>query len=166
MKTQINIFDTIQHPDNDSHGSKGPIQDISRENYASLAFGLWSPWQTPLGTDYANTNQFEEDIAEIYDDTINLKEEYEWLTCHIWLPGEYDVADIDPDTILLNGRIRAACFEFKTELQLLIAKFPWSEVEELLEPGEFEFAVSGQLFNETIFDSNDTITVIDEEKEE
>jgi hypothetical protein len=164
MNTQINTFDTIQHLAIDSHGSKRPIQDNSREDYASRAFGLWSPWQTPLGTDYAITNQFEEDIAEIYDDTINSKEEYEWLTCYIFLPEEYDIADINPDTILLNSRIRAACFEFKTELQLLIAKFPWSEVEELLQPGEFEFTVSGQLFNQTIFDSNDTITVIDDKE--
>jgi hypothetical protein len=164
MNTQINTFNTIQCPDNDSHGPIGPIQDINREDYASRAFALWSPWQTPLGTDYAITNQFEEDIAEISNDTINLKEEYEWLTCYIWLPDEYDIADIDPDTILLNGRIRAACFEFKTELQLLIAKFPWSEVEELLEPAEFECAISGQLFNGAIFDSNDTITVIDDKE--
>jgi hypothetical protein len=164
MNTQINTLDTIQHSYINSHCSKGPLQNISRENYVSRAFDLWSPRQTPLVIDYANTNQFEEDITDIYDDTINLNEEYQWLTCYIWLPEEYDVTDVDPDTILLNGRIKAACFEFKTDLQLLIVKFPWSEVKELLEPGEFEFACEGQLFNGTIFDCNDTVTVVEEEE--
>ena len=111
-------------------------------------------------------SQIEEDIADIHKDTINLRGKYQWLTCYIWLPEEYDVADVDPDTILLNGKIGAAWFEVKDELQLLIAKFSWSQVEQMLEPGEFEFTVSGQLFNGTSFDSSDTVTVIDENKEE
>ena len=166
MGTQIETFNTIQRLAIGSYDSKELMQDIRREDYASRAFGLWPPWQTLFGTDYANANQLEEGMTDIYDDAINLKEEYQWLNCYIWLPEEYNVTDIDPDTILLNGKIRATCFEIKDELQLLIAKFSWSQVEGILELGEFEFTVSGELFNGAILDCSDTITVIDEEKEE
>ena len=163
MDTQIKIRYTNQFLNIHSHDSKELKQYIDREDFSSQGLTIWSPSQMPLGVDHLYANQLEEGMADVYKDTINLKEEYECLTCYIWLPEEYDVTDIDPDTILLNSRIKAACFEFKTDLQLLIVKFPWSEVEELLEPGEFEFACEGQLFNGTIFDCNDTITVVEEE---
>jgi hypothetical protein len=155
MDTQIKTSDTTQHLEIESYNSEEPIRDFSKEDYASHALGLWSPWQTPLG----------ENIADTSGDSINLREEYEYLTCYIWLPEECNVADIDPCTILLNDSIRVAYFEVKDELQLLIAKFSWSQVKEMLKPGLFEFTVSGQLLNGTPFDSSDMVAVIGEEKD-
>jgi hypothetical protein len=149
MSTQIEIFDTNQSFEIDLCDSKESRQDISREDYTSQAWGFWSPWQMRFG----------ENVDDMPGDLINLKEEYQWLTCYIWLPEEYNVTDIDPDTILLNGRVRAACFEIKGELQLLIANFSWSQVKRLLELGEFEFTVGGQLLNGAPFDCSDTVTV-------
>ncbi|MFC1794770.1 hypothetical protein ACFL3Q_14430 [Planctomycetota bacterium] len=154
MNTQTETFDTNQHLGISSFDSEESVQDISREDYASRALGLWSPYQTPSS----------ENMADIHEDTINLKSEYQWLTCYVWLSEAYNVADIDPDTILLNGKIGTALLEIKDELQLLIARFSWSQIEEILEEGEFEFKVSGELYNGTSFEGNDTVTVIDEKK--
>ena len=155
MNTQTKTLDTNRRLGIGSYDSEEQMRDISREDYVSQASMLWAPWQTP----------FSEDMADISKDSINLRDEYQWLICYIWLPEEYNIADIDPDTILLNGRIGLARYEVKDELQLLIAKFSWSQIEKMLGPGEFEFTVSGQLINGTSFDSSDTVTVIDEEKE-
>ena len=151
MSTHIENLDINEHLDIVSHSSEGPIPDLSSGNYASQGLGFWSTRQSP----------FCENMFEISEDTINLGEEYQCLTCYIWLPEEYNVVDIDPDTILLNSKIALASFEIKDELQLLIAKFPWLQVEEMLNPGAFDFIVSGQLFDGTPFDGNDTITVKD-----
>jgi hypothetical protein len=151
MSTGIEMFDINPCLDIDSHCSEGLIPEVSREDYASQALGLWSTRQSP----------FCENIVEIPEDTINLKEGYQCLTCYIWLPEEYNVADIDPEVILLNGKIGVASIEIKDELQLLIAKFSWSQVEEMLKPGAFEFIVSGQLFDGTPFDSKDTVIITD-----
>ena len=166
MSTQIKTPDINQRLDIDSHDSEGLMQGIRREEFASRALRLWSPWQTPLGIDHVYAGQIEDDMTEIYEDKINLREDYQWLTCYVWLPEEYNVADIDPETILLNGRIRASCFEIKGEMQLLIARFSWSQVEEIIKPGEFEFTVSAELYNGASFDSSDTVTVINEVKQE
>jgi len=156
MKTQIETFDTNQFFEIDSCGPEKSMQEHSREDYASQALGIWSTGQSP----------FHENMVDICEDTINLKEEYQWLTCYIWLPEEYDISDINPDTIHLNDSIEVSCFQIKEELQLLIAKFSWSQVAEMLKSGPFEFIVSGKLFNGTPFDSCDMVTVIDEVNKE
>jgi len=170
MDTQTETLGTNQCLGISSYDSEGLMRDISKEEWlqrhASIILGLWSPWQMPLGVDHVYAGQIEEDMAESCEDKINLMEGYQWLTCYIWLPEEYNVADIDPETILLNGRIGVACYEIKDELQLLIARFSWSQVEEIIKPDKFEFTVSGELFNGTSFDSSDTVTVIDEVKQE
>ena len=149
-------LDLNEYLDIVSHSSEELIQNLNREDYASQGLGLWSSGESP----------FCENMVEIPEDTINLKEGYQCLSCYVWLPEEYNVADIDPDTILLNSKVGVASFEIKDELKLLITKFPWLQVKELLKPGAFEFIVSGQLFDGTLFDSKDTVSVIDEEKEE
>lgn len=164
MGTQIETFDTNQRLGISSYDSEESMQDISREDYASRALGLWSQPQTPLGTEHFYASQNQEDMADIHEDIINLRKEYQWLTCYFWLPEEYNVADIDPDTIFLNGKIGAAWSQIKDELQLLIAKFSWSQVKKLLKSGEFEFNLSGRLFDGTSINGNDSITVIDEEE--
>ena len=94
-------------------------------------------------------------------DTLNVQIEGKWITWYIWLPEEYDVADIKPDSILLNGVIEAAWRWIDEEEQVLMAKFSRSEVQDIVEPGEVELTVTGKLTDGTEFESSDTIIVID-----
>ncbi len=94
-------------------------------------------------------------------DMLNVQIEGKWITWYIWLPEGYDVADIKPDSILLNGVIKAAWRWIDEEEQVLMAKFSRSEVQDIVEPGEVELTVSGKLTDGTKFEGSDTIIVID-----
>jgi len=48
--------------------------------------------------------------VDITPDTLNLKSKGKWITCRIELPEGYNVSDIDPNTIRLNGSIRVDPF--------------------------------------------------------
>jgi len=98
---------------------------------------------------------------DIDPNTLNVQSEDKWITWYIWLPEEYDVADIEPDSILLNGVIEAAWRWIDEEEQVLMAKFNRSEVQAIVEPGEVELTVSGELTDGTKFEGAVMITVID-----
>ncbi len=102
-----------------------------------------------------------EAVIDIYPDTLNLTSRGRWITCYIWLPEGYDVAAIDPDTILLEGELEAAWSWIDEEEQVLMVKFSRSEVQEMLQPGEIELTVTGELLNGTKFEGSDTVRVID-----
>lgn len=93
--------------------------------------------------------------------TLIVQIEGKWITWYMWLPQEYDVADIKPDSILLNGVIEAAWRWIDEEEQVLMAKFSRSEVQNIVEPGEVELTVIGKLTDGTKFEGSDTIIVID-----
>jgi len=94
-------------------------------------------------------------------DMLNVQSEGKWITWYIWLPEGLDVADIKPDSILLNGVIEAAWRWIDEEEQVLMAKFSRSEVQNIVEPGEVELTVRGKLTDGTKFEGSDTIIVID-----
>ena len=98
---------------------------------------------------------------DIDPDTLNLQSKGEWITCYIWLPEGYDVADIDPESILLNGQVTPDWGRVDETGQMLIVKFNRSEVQDILEVGEVELTISGELTDGTKFEGTDTITVID-----
>jgi len=99
--------------------------------------------------------------ARIVPRTINLASKGKWITCYIWLPEDCEVADIDPNSILLEGEIQAELFRVDEQQQVAIARFSRSEVQGILAPGEVELTVSGELTDGTRFEGTDTIRVID-----
>ncbi len=94
-------------------------------------------------------------------DTLNLSSNGKWIGCHIWLPEDYDVAEVNINSILLEGQIAAAQVRVNEEEQVVMTKFSRTDVQEILEAGEVELIVTGELIDGTKFEGTDTIMVID-----
>jgi len=99
--------------------------------------------------------------ADIEPKTLNLSSNGKWISCHIWLPEDYDVADVNTDSILLEGQIAAAQVWVNQEQQVVTVKFSRAEVQEILEAGEVELTISGELVDGAKFEGTDSIRVID-----
>jgi parallel beta-helix repeat protein/predicted outer membrane repeat protein len=92
---------------------------------------------------------------------ISLRSRGKWIAAFIRLPEEYNVADIDPDTVLLQGDIEPQRFWFAQRHQIAIARFSREEVRNILSAGEVELTITGQLTDGTVFEGVDIIKVID-----
>lgn len=102
---------------------------------------------------------------EINPATLNLKSKGKWLTCYIELSDDYDVADIDFDSIELwyNGEsILAEWGDIQDDV--LMVKFDRSSMKDLLETAdEAELVVTGEV-DGIAFEGSDTIRVISKGK--
>jgi len=99
--------------------------------------------------------------VEIKPETLNLKSKGLWVTCYLCLPEGYDVSDIDISSIAMNGQIKAARAAIDKEEQILIVKFLRSEIAAKINPGKVTLTVTGRLVDNTEFEGEDTIRVID-----
>ena len=108
--------------------------------------------------------------VEIEPKTLNLQSSGKWLTCHIWLPEDYNVSDIEPNSVVLESEpndIYAEWIWYNEKQNIVMAKFNRSEVlqildvEDIIEIGEAELTVSGELDNGMVFVGTDVIRVID-----
>ncbi|MBA7479284.1 hypothetical protein ES707_14718 [subsurface metagenome] len=93
--------------------------------------------------------------------TINLTSRGKWITCYIWLPEDYNVADIDPNSVFFENVIQAESLSLDEQQQVAIARFSRSDVQGILNSGDVELTITGQLTDGTIFEAIDTIGVID-----
>jgi len=101
--------------------------------------------------------------VKITPKTLNLASKGNWITCVIRLPDDYDVADVDPDTIKLNEEISPVSRKINQRAQTLLVKFDRSDIEQMLDgvtENPVELSVSGQLTDDTAFQGSDTITVV------
>ena len=96
--------------------------------------------------------------VNIEPDTLNLASKGNWLTCYIQLPEDYNVADIDPNSVFIEDEIVAQ--QFWIDGQVAIAKFNRSEVQSILSIGENKITITGELMDGTVFEGIDTIRVI------
>jgi parallel beta-helix repeat protein len=98
--------------------------------------------------------------AKIIPKTINLASKGNWITSYIWLPEEYDVTDIEPNSILLEDEIKPGEFSVEQQ-QVATARFSREEVHAILTVGKVELTITGKLTDGTYFEAKDTIKVID-----
>jgi hypothetical protein len=99
--------------------------------------------------------------VDIEPNNLNLTSKGKWITAFIWLPEEYNIADIEPNSVLLEGQIKSERLRLAEDEQVAIAKFSREEVQDILSVGEIGLTISGKLMDSTIFEARDTIKVID-----
>jgi len=92
--------------------------------------------------------------------TINLASKGKWLTCYIQLPEEHNVADINPNSIFLEDEIRPEQFSVDEQQQVATARFTRKDVLPILDLGDINLKITGQLTDDTVFEAKDTIKVI------
>ncbi|UCF43562.1 MAG: hypothetical protein JSV99_01140 [Planctomycetota bacterium] len=95
--------------------------------------------------------------------TLNLQSKGRWIICVIRLPEDCSIADIDPNSILLEDEIPADRVWLLNKFA--VARFSRPALQELLAdldtPTTVELLISGQLKDRTLFEGTDTIRLID-----
>ncbi|MHC4084999.1 MAG: choice-of-anchor Q domain-containing protein, partial [Planctomycetota bacterium] len=77
--------------------------------------------------------------------TMNLASKGNRLTCYIWLPEEYNVADVDPNSVFLEGEIQGESLYIDEKQQVAMVKFSREEVQAILDVGDIGLTITGQL---------------------
>ena len=112
-------------------------------------------------------------VLDVKPDTLNLKSKGRFVTCYIELPIDYYIQDIDIYSLILStdsdisldptGPSGVGDYDNDGAPDLMV-KFDAQELISLLESGNVEIAVSGELIDGTMFEANDTIRVINKGK--
>jgi hypothetical protein len=99
--------------------------------------------------------------ARVVPQTINLASKGKSITCYIRLSEGYDVADIEPNSVLLEQQIKAEQFSVNEQQQVAVLRFSREDVQPILEVGDVELTITCQLTDGTSFEATDTIKVTD-----
>jgi hypothetical protein len=102
-----------------------------------------------LEIEYYNEIDFTTATINVVPDTITTKTKS--ITCHIWPLYGYDVTQIDPDSIYLNGQIRPTSTSVRTKQQMMIVKFPTANLG-LLPNTELILGIEGMVGETSFFD--------------
>ena len=93
--------------------------------------------------------------------TISLGSKGKWIAAFLRLSEDYNVADIDSNSILLESQVKPECFWLTEDNQIVTAKFDREQVQSLLNIGYIELTIIGRLTDGTAFEASDVIKVID-----
>jgi hypothetical protein len=102
--------------------------------------------------------------VDIRPNVFNLASEGEWISCRIRLGKEYNAADIDPNSVQLRKGedvVEAELVWSSEKGQAAMVRFDRLEVEGVIDIGETELTIGGELTGGTEFEGTDTIKVID-----
>ncbi|MGB2807729.1 MAG: right-handed parallel beta-helix repeat-containing protein [Sedimentisphaerales bacterium] len=99
--------------------------------------------------------------VRIIPKTINLASKGKSITCYIWLPNEYDVTDIEPNSVFFEDEIQPEQFSADQQKQVATATFDREKVQNILNVGDIELTITCQLNDGTSFEATDTIKVTD-----
>ena len=91
---------------------------------------------------------------------LNLQSKGNWITCYIWLPEQYNVADMEPNSIFLEDEIKPEQLLVDEQAQVATARFNREDVQPILEVGDIDLTITGRLTNVAIFEATDTIKVL------
>ena len=101
--------------------------------------------------------------VKIMPKTLNLESNGNWISCTIELTDGYDIADVNTDSITLNGKtIKLAWSRIDEEAQKLLVKFDRSETQDMLEAAAspVSLRVTGKLNDGSDFAGTDTIRIV------
>jgi len=105
--------------------------------------------------------------VDINPDTFNVERNGKWITAYITLPEDYNVSDIDVETILLQRMFEVKLSDI--EDNKLMVKFDGSMVANYLldrlnhmglNRAHIDLTITGQLIDGMDFEGTDTIVVI------
>ena len=102
-------------------------------------------------------------------DALNLKSKGKLVMAYIELPADYDVNEIDLESIRLNSQVQGELKPIRIGdydndgIPDLMVKFDRSVVQDILEAGD-EVIITGKLTDIIYFEGSDTIKVISKEK--
>jgi hypothetical protein len=102
--------------------------------------------------------------VRITPSTINLASKGRWITCYIRLAEGYDVNDIDFHSLLFEYVIEPEQLWVDEKKQVVMAWFSREEVRPILEVGDIELTITGQLTDGTVFGGTNVVKVIDIDK--
>ncbi len=93
--------------------------------------------------------------------TISLASSGKWITAFLRLPEDYNVSDIDSNSVSLEDEIQPELFSVDEQEQIATARFNREDVQAILEVGDIELTITGRLTDDTPFEAKDTIKVIE-----
>jgi len=154
-------YDVTYHPTGGLAG-EGWIEGIYISNDIPFSFSFYND-TTYLHVIVVCGTTVDAEV-EIAPRTLNLATKGKYIKCFIRLPEDHNVADVEPNSIVLEydaNEIEPEWLWFNENKQVVMAKFNRVDVCEILEAGDIELTVTGHLADGTCFEGTDTIKVID-----
>ena len=95
---------------------------------------------------------------------INLANKAKSFTAYLWLPENYNIADIELCVLLLEDQIQAESVQINNEKRVIVAGFTYEQLKEILDvdAGNIELTIKVQLMDATYLEGTDVIKVIHE----